>query len=237
MRRGFNVLSYAFYMSISITELQLDEVNTISIPTDAILIVSLLIVFALLGYFLNNILDNQKNKLVQKTDDDSNLELIKEKLEDQLTLDSSTLDQKNLEKPNLELVKEKLEDQLTLDSSTLDQKNLEKPNIKKLNFLPPSKLLGLGSLAVVAIGGASLLGFQTLQKSYKGVNTNQVSIKPKNQSTKSLLSMVEMQASEEAQTKIKKTSYINPFLSTINNARYNTFDQLKASETERYFYF
>ena len=237
MRRGFNVLSYASYMSISITELQLDEVNKISIPTDAILLVPLLIVFAVLGYCLNNILDNQRNKLVQKTDDDSNLELVKEKLEDQLTLESSTRDPKNLEKPNLEVVKEKLEGQLTLESSTRDHKNLEKPNIKKLNFLPPSKLLGLGSLAVVAIGGASLLGLQTLQKSYKGVNTNQVSIKPKNQSTKSLSSMVEMQASNKTQTKIQKTNYINPFLSTRSSSKYNNLDQLKPNETERYFYF
>ena len=209
MRRGFNVLSYASYMSISITELQLDEVNKISIPTDAILMVSLLIVFALLGYFLNNILDNQRNKLVQKTDDDS----------------------------NLELVKEKLEGQLTLESSTRDHKNLEKPNIKKLNFLPPSKLLGLGSLAVVAIGGASLLGLQTLQKSYKGVNTNQVSIKPKNQSTKSLSSMVEMQASNKTQTKIQKNNYINPFLSTRSSSKYNNYNQVKEGGIEMPFYF
>ncbi len=213
-------------MPIPITELQLDDVNKISIPTDAILIVSLLIVLALLGYFLRNILDTQTNQPVQKIEDDSNLELVKEKLEDQLTLESSILDQK-----------EKLEDQLALESSTLDQKNKEKANIKKLNFIPPSKLLGLGSLAVLAIGGASLLGLQTLQKSYKGVSTNQVSIKQKNQSAKSLLSMVEIQASDKAQTKVKKISYMDPFLSTMNSSKYNSFDEVKGRRPERYFYF
>ena len=200
-------MSYAFYMPIPITELQLDEVNKISIPTDALLIVSLLSVFALLGYFLKNILDNQTNPLIQKIENDS----------------------------NLELVKEKLEDQLTLETSTLDQKKLEKPNIKKLNFLPPSKLLGLGSLAVVAIGGASLFGLQTLQKSYKGVNTNQVSIKTKSQSIKSILSMVEIKPSYK--TQIKKISYINPSLSTINSSKSNIYKQVKERQAEKYFSF
>ena len=200
------MLSYAFYMPIPITELQLDEVNTISIPTDAILIVSLLIIFALAGYFLKNILDSKTNQLVQNLEDDS----------------------------NRQLAKEKIENQLTLESSKLDQKNLKKPNIKKLNFLRPSKLLGLSSLAVVAIGGASFLGLQTLQKSFKGVNTNQVSIKTKNQSIKS---MVEIQPSDKAQTKTKKISYINPLLSTINSSKYNNYHQLKGRQTERYFYF
>ncbi len=196
-------------MPIPITEIQLDDVNTISIPTDAIVIVSILIVFALLGYFFKNIFDNQTNQLVQK----------------------------NLEVSNLESVKEQLEDQLTPESSKLDQKNLEKGNIKKLNFLPTSKLMGLGSLAVLAIGGASVLGLQTLQKSYKGLNTNQVSIKPNNQSTKSLFSMVKKQSSDTPQTQIKKISYIDPLLSTINNSKYNNYDQVKVIPKERYFYF
>ena len=196
-------------MPIPITEIQLDEVNTIAIPTDAILIVSLLIVFALLGYCLKKVLDNQTNQLAHTVKYDS----------------------------NLELVKATLEDQLTLKSSTLDHKTLEQPNIKKLNFLSHSKLLGLGSLAVVAIGGVSLLGLQTLQKSYKGVNTNQVSINPQNQSTKSLLSMVQMQPSDQAQTKIKKISYMDPFFSTINNSQYNNYKQVKGRHTERYFSF
>ena len=110
MGSGFNVLSYAFYMPISVTELQLDDVNTIAIPTDAILIVSLLIVFALLGYLLNNILDNQKNQLILEIEDDS----------------------------NLKLVKEKLEDQLTLESTTVKHERSEKPHIIKINFSPPS---------------------------------------------------------------------------------------------------
>lgn len=196
-------------MPIPITELQLDEVNTISIPTDAILIIALLTVFALLGYFLKNILENQPNQLVQKIENDS----------------------------NLELVKEKLEDQLTLGSSTLEQQSLEKPNIKKLNFLPPSKLLGLGSLAVLTLGGASLVGLQALQKSYKGVNTNQVSIKPKNQSIKSVLSMVNIKQSDKAQTKIKKISYIHPFLSTNTSSTYNNYNQIKERQVEKYFSF
>ncbi len=221
-RRGFNVSSYAFYMPISITELQLDEVNTISIPTDAILIVSLLIVFAILGYVLNNILDNQTNKLVQATDDGSNLKVVKEKLND----DS-----------NLELVKEKLEDQFSLESTTLDQKNLKNPIIKKLNFLPPSKLLGLGSLAIVAIGGVSLLGLQTIQKSYKSMNTGQVKIMSKNESAQSVFSKIEIQASAQFHAKPKKINFVDPYLVTINSSISNKFDLVKERQIDKNFFF
>ncbi len=80
-------------MPLLITELILGDVNTISIPTDAIFTVSLLMLFALVGYFFNRILSNNTNQFAQKIDDDSNLELVKEKLEDQLTLEATTLDQ------------------------------------------------------------------------------------------------------------------------------------------------
>ena len=85
-------------MLILITELTLGDVNTISIPTDAVFIVSLLIVFVLLGYFFNNILSNQTNQIAQKIHDDSNLELFKNKLENQLTAEARTLDQRKVEK-------------------------------------------------------------------------------------------------------------------------------------------
>ena len=142
-------------MSLGITELELTDASTISIPTDAILILFLLIIFALIGYFFHNILDNQTNQFVKKVDDHS----------------------------HLKLVKEKLEDQLTLDSVKVNQEKSEKSNIKKLNFLPPSKLWGIGScsLAIVAIGGSSLLRIQSIQNLYKGVNTSQVNIRIENQ--------------------------------------------------------
>jgi hypothetical protein len=113
----------------------LDDVNTISIPTDAILVLSLLIVFGLLGYFFHYIIDNQTNQFIEKVDENSNLELIKEKLEDQLTL----------------------------EPSKVNHEKLEKPKIKNLNFLRPSKLFGIGSLAILALGGSSLLNIQTIQ--------------------------------------------------------------------------
>ena len=73
-------------MSPGNTELQLTDVSTISIPTDAILILSLLILFPLLGYFFQRILDKQTNQFIQEVDDHIHLELGKEKLEDQLTI-------------------------------------------------------------------------------------------------------------------------------------------------------
>ena len=42
-------------MSLGITELELTDASTISIPTDAILILSLLIIFAFIGYFFHKI--------------------------------------------------------------------------------------------------------------------------------------------------------------------------------------
>ena len=177
-------------MPLLITELMLGDVNTISIPTDAIFTVSLLMLFALLGYFFNRILSNNTNQFAQKIDDDS----------------------------NLELVKEKLEDQLTLEATTLDQENLEKQSIRKLNPLLPSKVLGLGGLAVAAMGGASLLGLQHIQKTYEGVSTSRAIIQLDTQATQSQLSVVNLKPLNKTQTEIKKISYINPSLSTIKSS-------------------
>ena len=196
-------------MSLEITELPLTDVNTISIPTDAILLISLLIVFALVGYFFHNILDNQTNQFVEKVDDNS----------------------------NLEVVKEKLEDHLTLESAKVKDKTSEKPHINKLNFLPPSKFLEIGTLAVVAIGGASLLRIQNIQNSYRGVNTSQVNIKTENQSAKSLLSMSKIKSSNQSQTKITKTSYVDPLLSTNISSKHNNFYKVKERQAEDFFSF
>ena len=196
-------------MSLGITELELTDASTISIPTDSILILFLLIVFALIGYYFNNILDNQTNQFVEKVDD-------------------------NL---HLELVKEKPEDQLTLESATVNHEKSEKPNIKKLNFIPPTKFWGIGSLAVVAIGGSSLLRIQSIQNSYKGVNTSHVNIKTENQSKKSLLSMAQIKSSNQAQTKIKKINYVDPLLSTNNISKNNNYLQVQQRRTEDFFSF
>ena len=60
-------------------------------------------------------------------------------------------------------------------------------------------------MAVITIGGSNLLMIQSIQNSYKGVNTSQVNIKTENQSTKSLLSMAQIKSSNQSQTKIKKS--------------------------------
>ena len=158
-RGSFNIQSYRFFMSPGITKLQLTDTSTISIPTDAILILFLLCIIALLGYFFHKILDNQTNQFFQKVDDNS----------------------------NLELVKDKLENQLTLKSAKVNHQKAEKPSIKKFNLLLPSKFLGIGSLAVIAIGGASLLRIQPIQRAFKEVSTKEIKIKTKNQSAKSIL--------------------------------------------------
>ena len=196
-------------MSPGITKLQLTDTSTISIPTDAILILFLLSIFALLGYFFHKILDNQTNQFNKKVDDNS----------------------------HLKLVKEKPEDQLTLESATVNHEKLEKPNIKKLNFIPPTKFWGIGSLAVVAIGGSSLLRIQSIQNSYKGVNTSHVNIKTENQSKKSLLSMAQIKSSNQSQTKIKKISYVDPLLSTNNSSENNNFLQVQPKRTDDFFSF
>ena len=196
-------------MPAGITELELTDASTISIPTDAILILFLLIVFALIGYYFHNILDNQTNQFIEKGDDSL----------------------------HLELVKDKLEDQLTLESAPVNHEKTEKTNIKKLNFIPTSKFWGIGSLAVVAIGGSSLLRIQSIQNSYKGVNTSHVNIKTENQSTKSLLSMAQIKSSNQSQTKIKKISYVDPLLSTNISSENNNLLQVQPRRTEDFFSF
>ena len=196
-------------MPLLITGLMFGDVNTISIPTDAIFIVSLLIIFVLIGYFFNNILSNQTNQVAHKIDVDS----------------------------NLKLVKKRLEDQLPVDAKSLDQKNVEKLSIKKLYFLSSSKLLGLGGFACVAIGGASLLGLQHMQKSYQGVNTSRTNIKLENQFTKSPLSIVHLKLLNRTQKTIQKINYIDPFLKTMQNSNANHFHQVKGKEIENNFSF
>ena len=196
-------------MSPAITKLELTDVNTISIPIDAIFIICLLIIFALIGYFFHNILNTRTNQFVEKLEENSNHEFIKEKVEDQLIL----------------------------ESTTVNQEKIKKPNIKKLNYLSPSKLLGVGSMAFLAIGGASLLGIQALHNSNKGVNINQVNIKTKNQSAKTLVSMVKLKSSDKVQTKIKKISYVDPLFSTINSSKNNNLYQVEAEKTEDFFSF
>ncbi len=196
-------------MSLAITELELTDVNTISIPTDAILILSLLIIFGLLGYVFHNVLNTQTNQFVEKIDDNS----------------------------NLELVKEKLEDQLIFESTTVNHEKVEEPNIKKLNFLPSSKVLEVCSLTIIAIGGASLLGIQAMQNSYQGVMTGKVNIKTKNQSAKTFGSMLQSKSLDKAQNKIKKISYVDPMLSATKISTINNFFQFKESKTEDFFSF
>ena len=196
-------------MSLGITELKLTDASTISIPTDTILILFILLFFALIGYYFHKILDYQTNQFVEKVDDSLHLELIKEKLEDQLIL----------------------------ESETVNHEKSEKPNIKKLNFIPTPKLWGIGSLAVVAIGGSSLLRVQSIENSYKGVKTSQVNLKTEKQSTKSLLSMAQIKSSNQSQTKIKKISYVDPLLSTNNSSKNNNSLQVQHRRTEDFFSF
>ena len=196
-------------MSLAITELELTEVSTITIPTDAIIMLSILIIFALLGYFFHKILNTQTNKFIQKVDDHS----------------------------NLQLVKEKLEDQLIVESKTVDQERKEKRNITKLNFLPPSRLFRLSSIAAVAIGGASLLGIQAMQNSYQEVKTSQVNIKSKKQPTGPFISMGQLKSLNRTQNKIKKINYIDPLLAAINSSKNNNFSQFRISKTEDFFSF
>ena len=196
-------------MSLGITEIQLTDNNIISIPTDAIFILTLLIVFALLGYFFHNILNNQTNRFDKKVSNNSNFELIKEKLEDKLTI----------------------------KSATVNHENKQKPNNKKLNFLQPSKFIRITSLALIAIGGSNLLRVQTIQNPSQEVNTSQVNIKTKNQSEKSLLSRAKTRSSNISQTTRKKISYIDPFLSTNNSAKNNYYYQVKIKQREDFFSF
>ena len=134
-------------------------------------------------------------------------------------------------------MKNKLEDQLTLEVTTLDHKNEEKPRSNQLHFLPPSKILGLSSFALVTIGGVSLLGLQHMQKSYEGLNTNRAIIKLKNPSTRSPLAMGDIKSFDKTKTNIKEVQYIDPFLSTIKSSKENHYYQVKKQQIENSFSF
>ena len=196
-------------MILLITELILGDVNTISIPTDAIFTISLLMIFGLLGYIFNRILSSDTNQFTQKIDDGS----------------------------TLELSKETLEDQLALESTKVDQENIEKPNIRKINFISTSTVLRRGGLAFLALGGASLIGLQHMQKSYKGVSVSQDNIQLDTESTQSQLSAVKLKPIAKTRTKIKIISYINPFLSTIKRSTNKNAYKVNGAENENNFSF
>ena len=196
-------------MTLLITELIIADVQTIPIPTDAVCIVFLFIVFASLGYFFNNILSNDMNQFSQTIDNDS----------------------------NLELVQEKSEDQLALASKTLDEEKVKQPSISQLHFLTPSKRLKLSRLAVFAMGGASLLGLQHIQKAYEVVRTSQSNIQLNTQLIQPQLSVGNLKPLDKKQPKIKKISYIDPFLSTINSSTAKNAYKVKERQIENNFSF
>ncbi len=196
-------------MPLLITDPMLGDINTISIPTDAIFTVSLLIVFSLIGYFFLNILNNETQQFSQK-----------------ITADSK-----------LKSIKEELEHPLALEITTLDQKKIEKPRIKKLNLLASAKLLGLGSLASLGIGGVSLLGLQNMQQSYESMSSRMTNIKLKNQSRKNQFSMIYLKSFYKQQKNIKKISYMNPFFPTIKSSQENHDYQVKDKQIEKIFSF
>ena len=196
-------------MPLLITGPMLGDINTVSMPTDAIVTISLLIVFLLIGYIFNNILRNDTNQYAKKLYSESKIESYKEELEGLL---------------DLEVIKP-------------DQENIDQPKSKKKNFLEPAKFLGLSSLAVVSLGGVSFVGVQSMQKSYEALYTSQKNIKIENQSTKSQLSGSGLKLINTMQKNIKKVDYINPFLSTLKNTRGNKYYQLKEKQIQNIFYF
>ena len=196
-------------MTLLITNPMLGDIKTISIPTDAIFTVSLLIVFALIGYFFLHILSNDTKQFSQKTTDDAKLQLIKEALEDRLV-------------PEI---------------TTLEQKKVKKPRIKNINLLPSAKLFGLGSLAAVGIGGASLLGLQSMPPLHESMSTSQTNIKLENKSRKNTLSLINLKSFYKKQKNIKKIKYIDPFLSTIKSSKVNHGYQFKKKQIESIFSF
>ena len=194
-------------MPLFLTYPMLGEINTISIPTDAIFTVSLLTVFSLIGYFFLNILSNDTKQFSQNRNTDS----------------------------KLNLVKKELEDCLELEIRTLDQKNVEKPRLKTPKFLPSKRLLGLGSLAVVGIGGTSLLGLESMQQAYESIRTSQTNIKLENQQQQ--LSVINLKSLYKQHKNIKEVSYIDPSLSTIKNSKENRDYQFKEKQIKSIFSF
>ena len=97
--------------------------------------------------------------------------------------------------------------------------------------------MGLGSFVYVAIGGASLLSLQHMQKSYESWNTSRENIKLENQSTKSSLSMIHLKPFNKSQTNVKKILYIDPLLSSINSSEKTRYHQVKEKRIENNFSF
>ena len=196
-------------MPLFSTELMFGDVNMISIPTDAIFIVSLLIIFVLLGYFFNNIVSHETNQLAKRIDIDS----------------------------NFELVKTQVENQLPVVKTTINRKKVVESKIKKLNLLSNSKLIGLGSLALVVMGGTSLLSLERIQKSSIDVNNSRANFKTVNESNRSQLSIIDLESSNRIQHNIKKTRSIDYFLSPTKSSKDYHYYQVQKKYIENNFSF
>ena len=97
--------------------------------------------------------------------------------------------------------------------------------------------MGIGSLAVAAMGGASFLGLQHIQKAYEGVSTSRAIIQLDTQATQSQLSVVNLKPLNKTQTEIKKISYINPSLSTIKSSTDKNAYKVKGQHIDNNFSF
>ena len=178
-------------MNLSSVNLLFGGINTIPIPIDAVFIIILLIMFVLIVYSFNNLLENKTNKLISKFDGESNFEIVQNGIKENLT-------------PNL---------------TSLNKAEMEKTKVKKRNFLSPIKFVEITGLVVLGIGGSSLLGLQSTQKSYEGVKTSQIQIMSKHQSINPVLPKIIKLPLKKTQIQINRVKYTGPLVSDINKSQ------------------
>ena len=133
--------------------------------------------------------------------------------------------------------KNKIEDQLALEASSVKESNSETSLLNKLNGFSYPQLAGIGTLAFVALGGTSFLVLQANNQNLPEVlKTSDLSIPSEVKLTESQpsFSLQSKELSEETKADIKKISYISPSLTSLKKSKSTDYSIIRSIKIERF---
>ena len=202
LERWFHWINFHSQILQTTSALPFDSVKTVSIPTDAILCVFVLSVFAGLIYLFHELVGKGNQLSIQKTNQNLNFEVIK----------STLVDQSDLELiPSLELDAVKI-----------------KPNRNSL--FSSRKIFGLVSLAFLGLGGTSYLLFQSNPRFNKGLQTTHLGVYSNSNKVNTSVLLDDATLSMPPIRKAHKINYRSPLFLNLKTSNINNFIPAKTSD-------
>ncbi len=127
------------------------------------------------------------------------------------------------------LSKNKIENQLDFEECVQETLTPEKTIINKLSSFSSPKIVGLGSLAFIALGGSGFLALQAANKNLPNIiKTSNFNNPIKVKSTKSeSLSFNPQNISITSKNKLQKIKYISPSFSQLKRSREKEYTIIK----------